>query len=90
MSEKPFLCSECPKSFAQITSLKHHMSAHTGEQPFLWIQSCSKLANLVAHERVHTFECLIISIFSGANCIVEYAYSEQLYGFSGVNYFVFG
>ena len=58
--KNPFLCNQCPKTFAQDCHLKEHLgSVHTGEklQP---CKLCTKfvtlIGNLNTHIKVHTSE----------------------------------
>ncbi|XP_026325632.1 zinc finger and SCAN domain-containing protein 12-like isoform X2 [Hyposmocoma kahamanoa] len=55
--EKPYHCTECPKSFTMPFFLQIHMRTHTGERPYQCGQ-CSKAfssrAALLRHDRVHS------------------------------------
>ncbi|KAJ0169414.1 hypothetical protein K1T71_015001 [Dendrolimus kikuchii] len=55
--EKPYQCTQCPKSFRIYQSLQIHVRTHTGEAPFKCTQ-CPKAfkhkAGLNRHNRVHT------------------------------------
>ena len=33
--EKPFGCTQCEKTFSHKSTLKIHLTAHTGENPYL-------------------------------------------------------
>jgi uncharacterized Zn-finger protein len=43
--EKPFVCTQCNKSFSESTKLKVHMKKHAGEKPFM----CKECNNLVVY-----------------------------------------
>ncbi|KAH8370326.1 hypothetical protein KR093_003077, partial [Drosophila rubida] len=52
--ERPYKCTECPKSFVQASTLIVHRRCHTGETPF-GCEKCPKAfkqhGNLIAHFR---------------------------------------
>jgi uncharacterized Zn-finger protein len=55
--EKPYLCSQCPATFAYPRSLKRHKLVHQGLRPYT-CQSCPKkffdTTSLKAHALTHT------------------------------------
>lgn len=56
VSLKPFVCSMCPKVFAQRTNLKNHERTHTGARPFecdVCHRAFSQRGNLNTHRRTH-------------------------------------
>ncbi|MCI4394107.1 hypothetical protein PGIGA_G00164770 [Pangasianodon gigas] len=59
LSERPFRCSICDKSFTLEFNLLKHQKLHAGEKPF-HCSHCGKtftqLFNLTSHQRTHTGE----------------------------------
>ncbi|XP_060755309.1 uncharacterized protein LOC132866513 isoform X2 [Neoarius graeffei] len=59
LSERPFRCSVCDKSFTLEFNLLKHTKLHTGEKPF-HCDHCGKtftqLFNLTSHQRTHSRE----------------------------------
>ncbi len=56
--EKPDSCSNCPKSFAQLSTFRRHMKVYTGEKPFKClksVESCAKSFHIkIRFMRSHT------------------------------------
>ncbi|XP_078520617.1 uncharacterized protein LOC144785710 [Lissotriton helveticus] len=54
--KKPFMCTECDKSFNYQYKLINHLRSHTGEKPFV-CKDCrktfSQISNLRHHQRIH-------------------------------------
>lgn len=59
-AEKPFVCTECPKSFSHRESLVTHSSVHTGIRPYACLNcehrfSC--IGNLIKHRKTRKDTC---------------------------------
>ncbi|ELK08463.1 Histone-lysine N-methyltransferase PRDM9 [Pteropus alecto] len=57
--EKPFVCSECVRSFRVKSSLIRHQKTHSGEKPFI-CKECERdfsvKSSLIRHQKTHSGE----------------------------------
>jgi protein-arginine kinase activator protein McsA len=53
---KPFMCTQCNKSFSHSGDVKVHIRTHTREKPFMYTQSISQSDDLKKYMRLHTGE----------------------------------
>lgn len=73
--EKPYTCSQCPKSFTQSSQLQEHLRAHAGERSFVCSvcgKSFSRYNSLSGHMKIHNGGKSHPCSVCGKGCVVLY------------------